>query len=292
MADTGKWFKSSTFGGFRRHDVITYIEALLKDHHEEIDSYRAGADLLRRERDEARDQMTAMQGRLEEMDQVSKQTPALQANIDSLRARVSELLSQKAQLCEHLQKMKNAREADLAALSEMQHLLSEKQKSLTDLQNSINDFQAAYVNAEAMEKQARDRAEEIEAEARDHANALKAETQENAARSRDLIARLWRETRSRYASLYREADDVSALAACELDKARQLVVSAGQMFGAVNSRLANMPLPEQPDIPSPEPAPEQGLPSLMELLAQQGFRPSDQKEFSFFDMEKQQEQES
>ena len=272
MADEGKWFKFAPFGGFRRQDVITYIEALLKEHNEEKEAYRAGTELLRRERDEARERLTAMQSQLEALNKKSRQVPSLQSDMDTLKAHVVQLASEKTHLSETLQKMEGAREADRAALSQMKIMLSERESRLVDLQARLGEYESAHATAADVEKAAREKAVALESEAL-----------ENTDRSRELISRLWMETKARYTALCQEADEASNAAVRELERARQLLIGAGQMFDDVNSRLEHLPLPEdaepEPETLHPEPT------SLELLLAQQRRAQSEQAADTLFETE-------
>ena len=261
MADTGKRFRFTPVGGFRRQDVITYIEALMKEHHEEVDAYRSGNELLRRERDEARERILALQVQADELMSKSKHIPSMQSDMDSLKTRVNQLAAEKNRMGETLQKMEGAREGDRTAMSRLQFLLSERESRLVSLQIQYDEFVAAHADAEELVKKAAERAHSIEEEAL-----------ENARRSQELITRLWLDTKTRYAVLCKAADEASAVAVRELEKARELLLGAGQVFGGVNSRLNNLPLAEPHAARSEEPAaaPLSGeTPSLRDMLAQQ-----------------------
>ena len=267
MADTERKFKFTPFGGFRRQDVITYIEALMGAHHEEIDAYRSGAELLRRERDDALERLTVLQAQTDELNHRSKQLPSMQSDMDSLKARINQLTADKTRLNGSLQKMEGAREADRTAMSRLQFLLSEKEGRLTEMQAQLDELTTAYATAEDIEKNAYERAKAIDTEAL-----------ENTSRSRDLISRLWAETKARYTTLCKEADEASSAAVRELEKARDLLIGAGQMFDGVNSRLENMKIPEKTgQQPSELEEPLSGsATSLSDLLAEQKKAQSEQ----------------
>ncbi|MCL2747138.1 MAG: hypothetical protein FWE59_00590 [Oscillospiraceae bacterium] len=262
MADSGKRFRFTPVGGFRRQDVITYIEKLMKEHHEEIDACRAGAEQLRRERDDARERAALGQIKVEELTLKSKQLPYMQSDVESLKSRLNQLAVEKTRQSETLQKLEGAREGDRTALSRLQSLLAERESKLQSLQKQIDDFIVSYASAEELERKAVERARAIETEAL-----------ANAEHSRELITRLWMDTKDRYTAFCREAEEATAVAVQELDKVRALLIGASHMFDGVNSSLDELPLPEEEPFASAGAEPILPLSgeasSLLDMLAQQ-----------------------
>ena len=239
MADTKKWFKFSPLGGFRRQDVINYIEALLKKHHEEIEAYRTGTETLRRERDEACTQLAALQSKMEDAEQNSKPLPTLPSDMDLLSARITQLNIDKTLLSENLQKLEGAREADRTVLLQLQSLLSEKEAAMKAFQTDGEDrIAAATVRAEEIESQARNNAREIESEARKRADRLC-----------EQITRLCLETKANYTALCKNAEGVSAEAVRDLDRARGSLIGTERMFDVINNCLESFSASEKPSLP-------------------------------------------
>ncbi|MDR3207993.1 MAG: hypothetical protein LBT60_06630, partial [Oscillospiraceae bacterium] len=126
MADNGKRFKTATVGGFNRQDVIMYLETLLKEHSDEVEAHRAGAELLRRERDEARNQIPTLRARVEADEEQLRQLPLLQDRVNELLAQNEALLRENSQLTEGMLSARENQEGSRAELARLYGTLAEK----------------------------------------------------------------------------------------------------------------------------------------------------------------------
>ena len=139
MKDTGDFmennsFKSSVFGGFKRQDVINYIEKSAKESRELIDSMEAAKKALQEENDSMQSELTTLR---EEHSALQSENEALQQEVASLRQAAQELESTKAEL------------------ARLQQLLAETQPL-------AEEYSRAKDNIGSFEIEARKRADELE----------------------------------------------------------------------------------------------------------------------------------
>jgi chromosome segregation ATPase len=240
MAGSGKRFKTAAVGGFNRQDVITYLEALLKEHSEETEAHRAGAELLRRERDEARNQIAALRKQAEASGEQLGQLPRLHGRVDELSAQTEELLREKLALTEGLRAARETQEGSRAELARLYGTLAEKDVRLSAAQTRLDELDAARVCAADIESRARQRAGEIERAAC-----------ENAQLARETAARQLREAREGFAALRAQVDEASRAAVSELDRARTLLTGAGLLLDGAEEQLAVLAPDETPAVPAP-----------------------------------------
>ncbi len=143
-----KSFKSSMMGGFRRQDVINYIEQLVREHREEVDAYRSGADLLRIERDEARQELARVKAAQSEsaaapaqdLEPMHRQLSELAGRWEQERKNVARLEEELSALRESAEKERVA--AEDRVLTERQASASQHRQALSALEQRHEEDQS------------------------------------------------------------------------------------------------------------------------------------------------------
>ena len=72
MADTELQFRTATFGGFQKQDVLLYIETMTREHREKLDG-------LQRKLDEAGEAQSAREGELAAARDLARESGAAEA---------------------------------------------------------------------------------------------------------------------------------------------------------------------------------------------------------------------
>ena len=145
-------FKSSVFGGFRRKDVINYIEKSALEANQRIDSLEKDTDGLTTENRTLRDRIAALDGEHDRLNAALRDADEarvrLNTELDALRAERDALLAERDAL----------------------------RREVEALRPQAEEFAAVKANLAEMELAARRRAEAYDAEVRDNADAYKCET--------------------------------------------------------------------------------------------------------------------
>lgn len=152
-----KSFRTAMVGGFNRRDVLEYISASAREHHNEIDAYRAGADKLRGECDALSRQVAEFLSQRERADSLEREVFDLKRGMDALSCENARLSAKEEELA-----------AEIGTLS----------KRILDFESSEKELGDARLRAEELEMQAYRRAEEIESEAAESAEKLRLGAQE------------------------------------------------------------------------------------------------------------------
>ncbi len=235
MAESPNWFKSAPLGGFRRQDVITYIDGLLKEHHEETESFRTSSEQLREERDEARAQAAELRQKLEELNASNKEMPQLKEQIVDFEERLNNMALDRSQLAERYSTLQHTYDDTRAELLRLQVTLSERETRLAELQTKMEEHAGSFSRAGDIEMHAYRRAESIENEAID-----------NAERSRQLVADMMSDIKTKYNVLRKEAEKAEAVAVAEVERLRQQIQSVAEVFAGLDEKVEGLYVPDKP----------------------------------------------
>lgn len=145
-------FKSSIFGGFRRKDVIAYIEKSALESNQLIESLEKDTDGLTTENRTLRDEV---------------------ASVSEARSRLSESLNEALAVQDGLRAELDAVNAELAALRAERDALKGE---IAVLRPQAEEFAAVKANLTELELAARRRSKEYDAEVRGKADAYERET--------------------------------------------------------------------------------------------------------------------
>ncbi|MDR1157860.1 MAG: hypothetical protein LBK75_06075 [Oscillospiraceae bacterium] len=246
--------KGSVVGGFRRRDVIAYIESLQRGHREEIEAYRAGTDLLRRERDEARAAAARFQTQWKEMSDKHAGQPALAAELTRAHENVQTLTETKSRLETEIGAVRKV-------LAEREVGRQQQENELQELRTRVERFTVSHARAEMLEqdaarrvgeieKAARARALEIEHGAQTHAESAVQNAAREAEQAREVVRRLRQETLTRYAVLRQEETHLSRTVDAELTRIRETMARVDGLFEGLAARLEVLTAPaeEQPEV--------------------------------------------
>ncbi len=222
----GKGFRGAVMGGFNRHEVMRYIESLVREHKEEIDAYRSGAELLRRERDDARRQVAELEQKMGGLGVLASELEVTRARGDNLAQTTSQLEKQCREMGEAITLRDRERAATAARLEELERRLVTAETERQRMAAELSVYEAAHTKADQIEAAAYRQAELIEKEAL-----------ANAHRAREALDALLTETKTRYDGVRRGAEQTVAGVMGELDKAKAALSSANALFDGVSHRI-------------------------------------------------------
>ncbi|MCL2083720.1 MAG: hypothetical protein FWH06_00495 [Oscillospiraceae bacterium] len=210
MYDTQS-FRSSILG-FDRNDVINYIETLTREHQEEIDAFRAAAETLRGERDEARRKIEGQESQIEHLREDSGAMERLSREAEAGHAAATEAAARLVRAEDALRRSEN----------EM-IVLRQQNEELTKQNEEINK---AKLKAADMEIMAYKRAQEIEDEAL-----------RNAEKARAALNRLIRDAKGKYSVAKGDMEAAAYNAMQQLDSMRGWLDSFPRLFDDIDSEL-------------------------------------------------------
>lgn len=220
MSEQGFQFHTATFGGFRKQDVMAYLERSAKDHAEKLASIRkelSEEKLARAKDEECREVM-------------AKRIAALEAENQRLAA---DLLDREASL-----KVLDGERAEL------EKLLAELRSRVDKLAPSATAYEAVKDRTASIELEAHGRAQQIEEEGRQRAKKIREEAAEWFARMKET-----------YDRLHSDVDELMTHAARELERAgASLEGLSGTFEGydeALNDLKEQIDAIDGPKLPNP-----------------------------------------
>jgi chromosome segregation ATPase len=261
-----KSFRRNLFGGFNARDVVKYLAQVSKERREETEALRAGADKLRKERDELLVQL--------EGNSLPPTAAADAAERDELRLQFYEMRKERDELQDKLEKLTAQRENEIASSEEYRReraafesdrsamldaltrreeetaelanerakwgaeragLLEERQKLLMERGSHIGEaarlkqeLENAGMSRERREREEREAAQRVE-NARAHADNIRTET-----------ARLITETRARFAEMAEKSRVSSLEVVLELDRMRGFFTKFPERFAEPEQILSQL----------------------------------------------------
>lgn len=222
MSAETKSFRSAVLG-FDRSDVIDYIELMAKERLDEVEAHRRAADVLRRERDEAREKIAALEVQVKDGD-----------NERTITARQNEELFAKRILCTELSERLSKVNSELIAERDRNEKLT---ATVRDYENEMSSIGRAKGRAADLELMAYKRAEAIESEA-----------MRNTEKARAMMKRLVNDTKSKYSLSRNEAEGVAYNVLQELNRLTVWFSEFPRLFDAIDDRLDSMQLHDKPQI--------------------------------------------
>lgn len=222
MANETRSFRSAVLG-FDRSDVINYIELMSKERGDEVEAHRRAADVLRRERDEAKETINQLNEQIKQMKSDSVEV-----------ARQNEELFAKRILCTELSERLSKVNSELAEAREQ---INSQAQTLKRYEEENHIIGVAKTRAADMELMAYKRAEAIEAE-----------TMRNTEKARSMLKRLMSDTKGKYAMARSEAETVAYNALKELNKLTEWVSEFPRLFDGVDDKFETMNVYEKPQV--------------------------------------------
>ncbi len=213
-AKSEKSFRTAMVGGFNRQDVLDYISAVKKEHHNETDAYRAGAEKLRGERDALCRQVEELSSQRERADRLEREANELKREINELSRENSRLARKEEELT-----------VEIGGLS----------LRILDFENSEKELGDARLRAEELEMQAYRRAEEIESEA---ARSVEKQLQGSREALDELMGKL--------DGIRLDAEKAAYQVVLELDKMRSWYAHYGEAFQETEDKLRELGGGDQP----------------------------------------------
>lgn len=188
MNENGFQFRTATFGGFQKQDVMNYLERSAKEHAEKLAAL----------------QKELAQEKLDR-DGETQRAASLAERVSALEEENRRLASQLADKADQLRRTEEERE-DLQALNDQ-------------LQDQLDKVLPAATAYEAV----KDRTASIELEAHGRAQAIEREGRERAQKHQDQVKEWFARTRQAYERLRSDLAAASAQLAQELDRAGRSV---------------------------------------------------------------------
>ncbi len=227
MSATELQFRTATFGGFQKQDVLSYIESSNQSHLEKLEQ-------LQRERDELSVEKEALAAQAEQAkgqaDALDKEKQALSAQLEEAREEAQQL---RAQLEEARQQ---ARQAD-AQLADANARLAQAEPDA-----------AAY-------QQIKDRTAGIELEAHCRAQAVMQQAEEKVHRAHTEVEQWLHKVQAGYDLLRSDMDGAIARTGQELDKLHQMLEQLSSSFSSQDEHLRKLSQDCADQIAPPAPLP-------------------------------------
>lgn len=212
MSDTELQFRTATFGGFQKQDVLNYIETSGQEHREKLAELTRQAEQARQENGELR----------EKLSQAEQQCSA-----DGETARrMEEELAQARQEAEQLRARLGAAEAERDALR-------------ADLEEARGKLAQAEPAAAAYQ-QVKERTAGIELEAHCRAQAVQAEAEERIEQAHQELGEWLDKVRRDYGGLRADMDAAITQAHSELERARAALEAVSDRFAVQDGRLEKL----------------------------------------------------
>ena len=212
MSDTELQFRTATFGGFQKQDVLNYIEFANQEHREKLDG-------LTRELEEAKQARTALE---EENAQAKEQVQAGEEAVRQLESQLEEARNEAEDLKGRLGDAETELERLRAALAEAEGKLAQAEPA-----------------AKAYEK-VKDRTAGIELEAHCRAQAVQAEAEERVEKTRQDLVQWLDKVRKSYDELRTDMDATISHTSGELERVRTTLEEITNRFCAQDERLEKM----------------------------------------------------
>ena len=200
MSDTELQFRTSTFGGFQKQDVLNYIETSNQEHREKLEA-------VRRELAEAE---AAKAAQAEEIAAAQAQTEAKEKELQALRGELA---------AAH----KEAEERKLE-ISLLEEELEKAKQRLADTEARLKESEEKLAKAgpaAAAYEKVKDRTAGIELEAHCRAQAVQAEAEERIRKTRAEVEQWLNRVQGNYGRLRADMDAAVSRACGELDQVRQ-----------------------------------------------------------------------
>jgi DNA repair exonuclease SbcCD ATPase subunit len=164
-------FRTATFGGFQRTDVVSYLKRIAEEHRQEVDKLQKQIDDLESRRSALQEQLAVVADAKAKLTLAEEQLAAQQEENGTLQAENDTLKQENQTLQEQLQAYEAAEEetrekqpqleADLAALREENQALQEKNQALeaqlVSWEPSVHTYGAIKSQMAEIELDARER---------------------------------------------------------------------------------------------------------------------------------------
>jgi len=203
-------FRSATFGGFNRQDVLDYLESTSKT---------------------AAEQQTALQAQLEEQqasfNKVEEELEAFRQKAAQLEADLQKAVSQR----DEAQRLLNLANADLTAIREQQALTT-AQLATAQGEASLWQKKAEELEPDAqLYRAVKERTAGVELEAHRRAQAIQAEAQNQAQQLHQRMTAWLAKVEQEYDALRTEVETTVSHAALQLDRAGKSLDQVNALLG-------------------------------------------------------------
>ena len=221
MPDITSAFRSAIVGGFRREDVVDYIEKLSSTHRSEIAQLQRELAERKTELESARTFSSGVEDKLaEKIDEsagLSGELDVLKAERNALKAELETGMSENSRLT--------------ASLADAEKRATEFGERSGELQNMLDEIERAKVRVADIELAAYDRARNIEDKAR-----------ESAGRAMEALTRLYGDARHRFDRARAEAETSITDISGELERVHSTLNALVYRFEEISVDMSELRL--------------------------------------------------
>ncbi len=165
-------FKSSLFGGFRRKDVIAYIEKSAAESGERISALEEAESRLTKENESLRSEVASASGARDRLSDALSDNYAKQEELQSALENAREELAELRDLSQSLARERDTLRGERDALRAECEALRDRVREYEDTKAGLAELElAAHHRADTYEAEAKQRGDAYEAEARERADA-------------------------------------------------------------------------------------------------------------------------
>lgn len=229
-----KLFKSSAFGGFKRQDVLNYIESASKKSAESMEKQRQELEDLRKRLAGAEEKCRA------ELEDLRTENMQLQADLQAAGEEREGLIQQKDTLAAQLEEQR-AENSRLAAEGER------NSEELDALSSKVDELQAkiARVEPEAVAYQTMKRhMAEIEVSAYQRAEAIETSAREQSDRVYTRLINLLSQSKQRFSAVQSGFEVTASHVSGELQKMQESLSRLSSAFDGIGAEFEAISLPE------------------------------------------------
>lgn len=229
MSATELQFRTATFGGFQKQDVLSYIESSNQAHVEKLEQ-------LQRERDEL----------AAEKDELTTQARQAENQVQTLTREKEDLSAQLAQARKEAEELRRALDEQKAQLAQTDARLSDANARLAQAEPAA----AAY-------EQVKDRTAGIELEAHCRAQEVQQAAEEKVQRAHTEVEQWLHKVKAGYDLLRSDMDGAISRTTQELDKVHQMLEQLSCHFDSQDEHLRKLSQDCVSEFapPAPEPLP-------------------------------------
>ena len=226
MADTELQFRTATFGGFQKQDVLLYIETMTREHREKLDG-------LQRKLDEAGEAQSAREGELaaarEREEKLGQELQGLREELSAVRREGEERQKELARLETELAELRREKTAAEELLTETEARLTETKEKLARAGQAAEAYEKIKDRTAGIELEAHCRAQDVQAEAEERAKRLQADVEQWLSR-----------VQTGYGRLREDGHAAIGRARAEMDQAGGLLEEISHTLGSQAEQLGGL----------------------------------------------------
>ncbi len=233
MSKNEKAFGLSLVGGFRRKDVLEYIEQTAKEHAGLLKELRDENARLQSALEREKDEKSSLESRIGESEKAS------QEEAENIR----ELGQQNVRQKDRLELLEASAETQKNRILELETMLKETKAKAGELELENFELMASLQKYESYITDVEDGKKlvfEIELEARKRAEGIETEALKNAEMARCVLSTLIRDAQSRFDYVRTDVESTASHVVSELEKIISTFLSINMSFDDMAAKLAKL----------------------------------------------------